>query len=73
MTLKDFEDCVQEATRLTKHTKGHTFQGGLRATCVHCGRTDKIETRCAHEVKTFSMHLAQILMNNGAISPHSRN
>lgn len=73
MTLKDFEDCVQEATRLTKNTRGHSFLGtNSRQSCSHCGRTDRVETRCVHEMKTFVANLTQVLMNNGTIGPHSR-
>ena len=69
MTLKDFEVCIEEANKKTRSTLGHTFANSLRPQCVHCGRSDKAETRCPKEHKTFVMRLTEILMANGTISP----
>ena len=69
MTLRDFEAYVEEASKRTKTTLGHTFTNPLRPQCVHCGRSDKAETRCPREQRTFLMRLTEIMMEQGIISP----
>lgn len=68
MTLRDFEACVAEANKRTKTTLGHTFTNPIRPQCVHCGRSDRAETKCPKEHRTFVMRLTEILMENGTIS-----
>lgn len=53
MSREEFDDACIRADKAIKASNGHQYLTTLKTRCIHCGRSQKVKTRCGGWFRTF--------------------